>query len=61
MKRRDFLRLMGVAAPAVVATARAIVENQSAEPVRDLEFSISHPRLASLVKSDLGAVYNPVV
>lgn len=28
MKRRDFLRLIGI-----VATARAIVENQPAEPV----------------------------
>ena len=87
MKRRDFLRLIGVATPAIVATARAIVENQPAEPVwpemnleryvqesddepfmlqtdlsaRDLKFPIRGPGLASLVKSDLGAVYNSVV
>ncbi len=86
MKRRDFLRLVGVAAPAIVAAA-AIVKNRPTEPaepemnleryvqalsdelfmvqtglsLRDPEFPISHSRLTSLVKSDLGAVYNPVV
>lgn len=84
MKRRDFLRLMGIAAPAVVATTRAIIESRSVEPAlpemslerysstssgvgnvamkfSDLDFPIRRPGPVSMIKSDLGAVYNPIV